>query len=254
MDLCDESLIGNPFFIEYAGKRINHHLLRSFFYLSRIIKNCEIGRKPVVLEIGAGFGGLARIFKEWCPAAVYIILDIPETAVMSYYYLRRCFPKAQMFVAKDGIADWKQLDCDFLFLSHRAIETIPPDRVQVVINTASLGEMDLDVSGSYIKQVLRMNPRYFYSVNHKIAIPKTLGTTDCVGTTHSCDEYLGPIHAANWKIKINQYAWIEDVTSAFARDRGAMRYWEMLFENPDAVKTMQLGPQKSLEAAVRVAQ
>lgn len=234
MDLCHDSLVGNPVFIEYRGKRINHQILRRFFNFSRVEQYCEISQRPVMLEIGAGFGDLGRLFKLWNPHCTYVIVDLPETLILSYYYLRRCFPNAKMLVAKSGIVDWEKNDCGFIFLPHWAVEAIPADRINIIINTASFGEMELEVSRSYIEEILRMNSRYFYSVNHKVTIQKSLGTA------YGCDEYLGPLHAAGWNLLINEYAWIEDVFWAFGASQGITRYWETLFENPNYRKTTAL--------------
>ena len=69
----------------------------------------EPGGRRLVWEIGAGWGGFARVFKTVVPNTTYLIVDLPELFLFSGTYLQRLFPDAV-------IRYWSGEDGDTLFL------------------------------------------------------------------------------------------------------------------------------------------
>ncbi len=66
--------------VNYRGQRLS---IRSLFHAvitENILRGVELPNEKVVIwEIGAGYGGLARILKSYIPNSCHIILDLPET-------------------------------------------------------------------------------------------------------------------------------------------------------------------------------
>jgi len=108
-----------------------------------------IGR-PVVCEIGAGWGGFAYQFKTAFPRTTYVIVDFPELFLYSATYLGALFPEARLlFAGMDGSASlegWR--DADFVFVPHalsHLVSTLPLD---LTVNMVSFQEMtDAQVRG-----------------------------------------------------------------------------------------------------------
>ena len=59
--------------------------------------------RPLVCEIGAGWGGFAYQFKTLFPRSTYVIVDFPELFLISATYLKSQFPSATVqFLGQGG--------------------------------------------------------------------------------------------------------------------------------------------------------
>jgi tetratricopeptide (TPR) repeat protein len=97
----------------------------------------------VVLEIGGGFGNLARCITSLCPDTHTVIVDIPESLAFSSIYLSVLFPdRPHRFVDMGGTAEGLDRP-GFTFISSAAFRPglLGSARVDLAINTMSLAEM-----------------------------------------------------------------------------------------------------------------
>ena len=100
----------------------------------------------------------------------FILIDLPELNVLSYYYLKNLFPNSKICLSHE-IQNQKIIDkgflnqFDFLILDQNDLQKLDDKLVDCVINTASLGEMSKIDQTYYIDQIQRISRRYFYSVN-----------------------------------------------------------------------------------------
>jgi putative sugar O-methyltransferase len=133
------------------GRIVNHD---TYVHLERVALLHEAGelerlgaaagKNPVILEIGAGFGGLAYHLKKQVPRARYIIVDIPESLVFSAIYLSTLFPDQPNVLATSPELTTRNLDRPgFTFVpnyfAHRFQDAgISAD---LAINTLSMSEM-----------------------------------------------------------------------------------------------------------------
>ena len=96
--LLEENSIGNPvpFFLykKSSGNRIRH-----LFLLKKIFDYGQITDVDAVIEIGGGYGCMAKIFQEINPNVDYTIFDLPEVNLLQYYYLKI----ADTFPNKDDV-------------------------------------------------------------------------------------------------------------------------------------------------------
>lgn len=72
--------------------------LGHLFYLAKILEHASCnGRSPTtiktVLEIGGGYGNLARLIKQALPNATIIIIDLPEISALQWFFLKSTTPK-----------------------------------------------------------------------------------------------------------------------------------------------------------------
>ena len=85
--LLEENSIGNPvpFFLykKSSGNRIRH-----LFLLKKIFDYGQIVDVDAVIEIGGGYGCMAKIFQEINQDVDYTIFDLPEINLLQYYYLK----------------------------------------------------------------------------------------------------------------------------------------------------------------------
>ena len=76
--------------------------------LLNIFRDVRVPRS--LLEIGAGWGGLAYQFKKVFPKATYIIVDLPQSIIFSATYLKTAFPDASIFISDGSSRDWKNFN------------------------------------------------------------------------------------------------------------------------------------------------
>jgi glycosyltransferase involved in cell wall biosynthesis len=95
--------------------------------------------RPVVCEIGAGWGGFAYQFKTLFPNATYVIVDFPELFLFSATYLATVFPQARLAFA--GAGEPPPTEPDFVFVPQTLAsgETIGP--LDLLVNMVSFQEM-----------------------------------------------------------------------------------------------------------------
>jgi SAM-dependent methyltransferase len=111
--------------------------------INELIQLEKAGKTPVILEIGAGYGGLAYFLKKLLPRSRYIIVDIPESLVFSAIYLSILFKDQKNVLFENTASD---LTCEgpgFTFLSNYLFDEILKSGIKfdLVINTLSMSEM-----------------------------------------------------------------------------------------------------------------
>jgi hypothetical protein len=124
------------------------------------------GERPVVWEIGAGWGGFARAFKTLVPGARYAIVDLPETMLFSALYLGHLFPEAKIHLHAPGgpEPDWS---VDFLFFAHTDLEAMRPPRLDLALNMVSFQEMTAAQVRGYVEAAWERGAPYLYSLNRE---------------------------------------------------------------------------------------
>jgi len=124
--------------------------------------------RPVVVEIGAGWGGFAYQFKKTVLNSTYVIIDLPQTILFSGVYLMTLFPNAKTFIyGQDGhISPPAPLtEYDFVFMPHYAIKNFKPSRLDLGINMVSFQEMSTEQVRGYAKWFFDNGCKTLYSHN-----------------------------------------------------------------------------------------
>ena len=143
---CSEvDLIPEHLKVETEDGIVSTDLLRKICYLEILQKHFKPETDaPVFMEIGAGIGSLARVIRSQYSRGQYIICDLPETLFYSYTYLNHIYPGSVYLVDDDNIQTiFKSppLDTCFLLVPSRLRDQIPDIKIDLLMNTASLGEM-----------------------------------------------------------------------------------------------------------------
>jgi hypothetical protein len=124
---------------------------------SGLVENLRQRERPVILEIGSGYGALAYFIKRLVPRSVYICLDLPESLMFAGIYLSRYFLKSSLLVNPNTDIDMiGNHDCVFVpnYLFHRLVEA--GVRVDLAINTLSMSEMSAPQVAHYCEGLKRM--------------------------------------------------------------------------------------------------
>lgn len=124
--------------------------------------------RPLVIEVGSGWGGFAYQFKTLFPNAVYVCVDLPPTMLFSGIYLKTLFPDAAfLFYGEDGFDEKIRsvANYDFVFLPHFYFPDFAPERADLAVNMVSFQEMTTEQVDSYAGSLCDMGCGLIYSLN-----------------------------------------------------------------------------------------
>ncbi|NOZ91455.1 MAG: putative sugar O-methyltransferase [Epsilonproteobacteria bacterium] len=169
-----ESYAGNNLCVNYRGVRLSLRLLFHSIMADNLLSNTRLSNRPVIWEIGAGYGGLARILKSYIPNSCHILLDLPETLTYCSYFIAYNFPNKKIAYLSDIIDRLDEFDrlideYDFIIIPPWISPYIPNSSVDLVIDTYSMSEMSKVYAKYYLKHIDRTLKveGYFYSINKR---------------------------------------------------------------------------------------
>ena len=128
--------------------------------------------RDTMLEIGAGWAGVASIVKKKFPGTRYIIVDIPTSMPMQIAHLHHLgHTHIYSLTASATTNDVEQLLCcmplDVLFVRPHQLPLLPNRSVDVAVNFDSFIEMRPDTIRYYVAQLGRISQAIF-TVNRRI--------------------------------------------------------------------------------------
>ena len=133
--------------------------------LSGLISDVQ---RPVVADLGAGYGKLAfftlRNIERFC----FIDFDLPETLCLAAYYLMKSWPSQKTLLY--GEEDYSQSmhdQYDLIFMPSYEIRKVGQNSIDLFMNKNSLGEMNKEATFNYINHISGAT-RYFFHMNHDI--------------------------------------------------------------------------------------
>ncbi len=132
----------------------------------QLVKLAECER-PVLAELGAGYGKLAYCTLRNLPRFCYLDFDLPETLCTAAYYLGKCFPSKQLLLY--GERDFTSeclTDYDMVFMPPWEIDRLPEASIDLFFNKNSLGEMTPAATNAYLDHIGRVTRGHFFHLNH----------------------------------------------------------------------------------------
>jgi putative sugar O-methyltransferase len=157
---------------EVDGVRINLDTLKFYEALISMDRNGLLDafrgqRRGTVLEIGAGWGGMAYQFKTNFPNSTYIIVDLPATMLFSATYLQTLFPSAKIrrLVPGEPLRDHE--DADFVFIPNTLLAEQSLPQLDLAFNMVSFQEMTTEQVGTYVATLAAAGCRSLYSLNRE---------------------------------------------------------------------------------------
>jgi SAM-dependent methyltransferase len=147
-----EPELGHPMPISLDRKKISQDIAMASLDLNNMAKCIPLRSKRRVLEIGAGYGRLAYLFRTLFPDVQYSIVDISPTLAISQNYLAETFGEND--VARFDQASPASRPFNF-FLPHQ-LEAVPDRHFDLAINVSSFDEMPPEVSNAYLSTIGRV--------------------------------------------------------------------------------------------------
>lgn len=166
LDDLDEVRVGNPWGYDVDGRLVVEPTFE-YHTLALRIRDLVAGvARPIILEIGGGFGGLARQILRLVPGVRYIGLDLPENVVIQSWYLTRSLPDRRInFGAGEGANRPDLGETDALILPNWALADLHLTRLDAVVNVHSFGEMDYGTLDTYFTEIVRLRPEWVFHEN-----------------------------------------------------------------------------------------
>jgi hypothetical protein len=125
--------------------------------------------RPLVCEIGAGWGGFAYQFKTLFPRATYVIVDFADLFLFSATYLKAVFPDATLrFVGEDfDLTSGAWRDADFLFVPNTLAHLVSSLPLDLTLNMVSFQEMTDAQVRTYVGMAADARCPLLYSLNRE---------------------------------------------------------------------------------------
>jgi putative sugar O-methyltransferase len=169
-----ESSAGGYLSVNYRGKKLSDQVLLHMVVVNDIITHVPPlqEKREVIVDIGSGFGGVSRLLSYYRENSTQILVDLPETLMLTAYYIKYNFPHKKIALLEDIIDDLENfneiiLEYDFVIVPPFILEYIDKKSVDLVMNVASLAFMSKEYLDYYLEQIDRTLKigGYFYSLN-----------------------------------------------------------------------------------------
>ncbi len=166
LDDLDEARVGNPWGYDVDGRLVVEPAFEYHTLALRIRDLVADVARPVILEIGGGFGGLARQILRLVPGVRYVGLDLPENVIIQSWYLTRSLSDRRIGFDEIDKANQQDLtEVDALILPNWALADLRLSRLDVVVNVHSFGEMDCSTLEAYFAEIIRLRPEWIFHDN-----------------------------------------------------------------------------------------
>jgi putative sugar O-methyltransferase len=172
---------GHSILPESIFSEINARLLAGFVDQAR----------PVIGELGGGFGRLCYFLKQQIPESTYVEFDLPELLCCASYYLMMSFPEKRFLLYGEGELTRESLsEYDFVLRPSFEIDRLHDSSIDLFINENSLGMVPPDACRLFVKEICR-SAKAFWHRNHEVRRnPIEEGTTTLVNREYPVDRDL----------------------------------------------------------------
>ena len=132
-----------------------------------ILEDLSKAARPVIVEVGGGWGGLAYQLKTLLPRATCIIVDLPEVFLFSAVYLGALFPAARHVFCTEPSVPHAAASADFVYVPNTAADAVRALAPHLLLNVASFQEMTDAQVEAYGRLGAASGCRWLYSLNRE---------------------------------------------------------------------------------------
>ena len=133
--------------------------------LSGLLKDKE---RPVLADLGGGYGKLAYFVLRDINNSCFIDFDLPETLCLAAYYLMKSWPnKEALLYGEKEYTVKAHSQYNLIFMPSYEICKIGQNSVDLFINKNSLSEMTKEAVINYVDHITK-STKYFFHMNHDI--------------------------------------------------------------------------------------
>jgi len=125
-------------------------------------------KRPVVADLGGGYGKLAFFTLRDMSDSCFVDFDLPETLCLAAYFLMKSWPnKKVLLYGEEKYSEKSHSKYELIFMPSSEIENIGKNSIDLFINKNSLGEMTSKAAKNYVHHITN-STRYFFHMNHDI--------------------------------------------------------------------------------------
>ena len=172
--------IGNPFGILIKNKVIVPDVARHFYFANKIKNYLKKKKKIKFLEIGGGYGGLAKILLNFNKKITYFSIDLLEGCFIQYYFLKKSGFKVNLV---KEIKDIKQNQINLISFDNKFKILKKIGKCDFVFNSRSFSEMNINTMNMYSNIINNfVKPNYIYHENSNFLLfPKSKRHIEILG-------------------------------------------------------------------------
>ena len=158
--------IGNPPGVVIRDTRVRTGSEDQHFYAQQIIELTEPAARPLVAEIGGGFGGMAYFLLRDRPGLTYLDFDVPESIALAAWYLLKAFPGIKATLYGEAPLNAETLNTSDIILMPAFMLPQMPDRsVDISFNSHVLSDMSAASIHEYLAEIVRTTRGSILHVN-----------------------------------------------------------------------------------------
>ena len=168
----DLSALSIPGFGNQCGALVDGHFVSTDSVASdidaRLLAGMVSGPRPVIGELGGGFGRLLYFLSRHLPDFTYIGLDLPECLSCACFFLMQVFPdKRFLLYGEDAVTPESVSQYDLVLLPSNSITGLPDSSVDLFLNENSLGLMTPAACEIFVREICRIS-KAFWHRNHEV--------------------------------------------------------------------------------------
>ena len=183
-----------PRFGNQGGALVDGHLIlpHSVFseFYARLLAGFVSQQRPVLGELGGGFGRLCYFLTRQFPATTYVAFDLPECLCCASYFLLMSFPDKRFLLYGEGELTRESLsEYDFILRPSFEITDLHDTSIDLFVNENSLGAMPPSACRLFVKEICR-SAKAFWHRNHEVRRNSFEdGTTSLVNQEYPIDRH-----------------------------------------------------------------
>ena len=170
LDVLDSPRIGNFYGINKNNVFITPDNIRHYYSAYKINNFICNVKNPTIMEIGGGYGGLlVNLLKSRKDNFCYINVDIRNTLLIFYYYIRSYIELEKLdkkiyFSENGNVTDEIIREFDIVLIPSDKHQNIT-GKIDLVFNSHSLSEMSEEHMSNYFETIHKLNIKHIFHIN-----------------------------------------------------------------------------------------
>lgn len=212
--LLFEKGLGNPFGLLIDGKVLAPDSARHYYFAEKLVALAAGTTTKRIIEIGGGYGGLALMLRRLHHSAPYVIVDLFETCLLQYYFLKKAGLKVAFVLDPAEAPEPDAIAIVPTDISDAFLSTLTD--TGIVFNSRSFSEMSRGTVEHYFALIQnRLKPACIYLENSNFLLfPDSVRHVEVL--------------ASEFPIDPQKYGLVQMNVSPFLGGSG--RYREFLYE------------------------
>ncbi|MBK9577561.1 MAG: putative sugar O-methyltransferase [Fibrobacterota bacterium] len=156
--------VGEPWGWLVEGHLVVEPTLEYDAHARDILRIIDGVSNPIVLEIGGGYGGMARQLLRDRSDLAYIGVDLPENACLQAYYLTHALPDRDVHLHHQQVPQRVEPGSIHL-MPNFALRNLPAGSATIVVNFRSFAEIHAAGLDALFREIARIQPRWLFQEN-----------------------------------------------------------------------------------------